>query len=269
MRIAEKNDLPALCVLWQRATGCDAAFAKTALERFAAPGQILTEDCSLVCALPVTIGQRRGVYFYGLTAPAGGEAAFLQRAEEWVKQDGALFAVARPMDDAAWALFDRAGYEKAFSTKRVRRPIRPNLWAQADFDTVTVRSLEQLRAKYVPEAVRLPLASMVEVLTDLYGRGLTIVSTDDAYGLYFKEGETLRFVELFAGGDRAAERLWQAAREKVGGLQAELLLGAEQPLFLGEGSREDYGCIKFFARPFDVTESYMRLVLDVDKQGRV
>lgn len=269
MRVAEKNDLPALCGLWQKARGCDAAFARMVLERFAAPGRILIEDESLVCALPVTIGQRQGVYFYGLTAPAGGEAAFLQKAEEWVKADGALFAVARPMAGDEWALFAAAGYEKAFGTRRVRRPIRSNLWAQADMDTVTVRNLEQLRAKYVPDAVRLPLASMVEVLTDLYSRGLTIVSTDEAYGLYFKEGETLRFIELFAAGDRAAERLWQAAREKVGGQQAELLLGAEQPLFLGEGSREEYGCIKFLAHPFDVTESYMRLVLDVNKQGRV
>ena len=46
----------------------------------------------------------------------------------------------------------------------------------------------------------------------------------------------------------------------------EMGYGTEQTLFLGEGSREDYGCIRFFGRPFDVTESYMRLMLDAAEE---
>ena len=103
-------------------------------------------------------------------------------------------------------------------------------------------------------------------MTDLYSRGLTIVSSEEGYGMYFQKGETLHIIELFAIGDRPAEKLMEAAREKVGAERAKLLLGTEQTLFLGEGSREDYGCIRFFGRPFDVTESYMRLMLDAAEE---
>ena len=39
-------------------------------------------------------------------------------------------------------------------------------------------------------------------------------------------------------------------------------MGASQPLFLGEGTRQVYGMIRFDAEPFDVVESYMRLMLE-------
>ena len=33
-------------------------------------------------------------------------------------------------------------------------------------------------------------------------------------------------------------------------------------LFLGEGTRQEYGMIRFDGEPFDVSESYMRLMLE-------
>ena len=63
--------------------------------------------------------------------------------------------------------------------------------------------------------------------------------------------------------DRAAEILMEAAREKeVIVEKAVITVGASQPLFLGEGTRQDYGMIRFDAEPFDVAESYMRLMLE-------
>ena len=271
MRIAEKKDLDALCGLFENAHHASPYYARMALERFAGVEHLLVEDGpsgpeAFVCAVPVTLGPRNGVYFYGLSAPQGREADVLHKAEEWVHEDGAAFAVARPRTAEQWALYTENGYQKAFGARRLSRSIRRNLWAQADFDAVTVRTLEQLRRQYAPDSVCLPSHALVEVMTDLYSRGLTIVSNEDGYGMYFQKGETLHFVELFAIGDRPAEKLMEAAREKVGAERAELLLGTEQTLFLGEGSREDYGCIRFFGRPFDVTESYMRLMLDAAEE---
>ena len=54
------------------------------------------------------------------------------------------------------------------------------------------------------------------VLGDLYARGITIVSNDHGYGLYFRKEDTLFFVELMADDDRAAEVLMEAARQKQG-----------------------------------------------------
>ena len=44
--------------------------------------------------------------------------------------------------------------------------------------------------------------------------------------------------------------------------KAVITVGATQNLFLGEGTRQDYGMIRFEGEPFDVSESYMRLMLD-------
>ena len=55
----------------------------------------------------------------------------------------------------------------------------------------------------------------------------------------------------------------EAAREKeVIVEKAVITVGAAQPLFLGEGKRQEYGMIRFDAEPFDVSESYMRLMLE-------
>ena len=44
--------------------------------------------------------------------------------------------------------------------------------------------------------------------------------------------------------------------------KAVITVGAAQNLFLGEGTRQDYGMIRFEGETFDVSESYMRLMLD-------
>mgnify|MGYP000837519621 CR=1 FL=1 len=104
---------------------------------------------------------------------------------------------------------------------------------------------------------------MAVVLQELYARGATIVSNEHGYGIYFRKEGTLYFVEMMADSDRAAEILMEAAREKeVIVEKAVITVGAVQPLFLGEGTRQEYGMIRFDAEPFDVSESYLRLMLE-------
>ena len=115
----------------------------------------------------------------------------------------------------------------------------------------------------VHQCSKLPPEQMAVVLTDLYARGATIVSSEKGYGIYFRREDTLYFVELMAEDDRSAEVLMEAAREKeVIVERAVITVGAAQNLFLGEGTRQDYGMIRFDAEPFDVEESYMRLMME-------
>ena len=89
------------------------------------------------------------------------------------------------------------------------------------------------------------------------------MSNEHGYGIYFRKEDTLYFVEMMADSDRAAEILMEAAREKeVIVEKAVITVGAVQPLFLGEGTRQEYGMIRFDAEPFDVSESYLRLMLE-------
>ena len=110
--------------------------------------------------------------------------------------------------------------------------------------------------------MELNAAGYTAVLTDLYSLGVTSVCTDEGYGLFFKKGNEMRFVELFAESDRAAVALLEAARQKTSAEDAVLELGESQMLFLGEGTARDYGMIRFFDQPFDVRDAYMRLMLD-------
>ena len=52
------------------------------------------------------------------------------------------------------------------------------------------------------------------VLGDLYSRGATIVSSERAYGIYFRREDALYLWRLIAEDDRSAEELMEAAREK-------------------------------------------------------
>ena len=174
------------------------------------------------------------------------------------------FAALVPEQPSLFAWYEKQGFTRAFGLRRVHRSIRRTIWSQAEFDSVPAKRLCDLRREYCPDIVQMSPAAMVQELTDLYSRGITIVSSEDGYGLYFRKGETLHFVELMAEGDRAAERLMEAAREKEVVVEdAEITVGANQNLFLGEGRREDHGMIRFFGEPFDVSESYLRLMLDV------
>ena len=138
-----------------------------------------------------------------------------------------------------------------------------NLWSQAEFDTVTAKKLCELREQFWKDTVQLSPERMAVVLQELYARGATIVSNEHGYGIYFRKEDTLYFVEMMADSDRAAEILMEAAREKeVIVEKAVITVGAAQPLFLGEGTRQDYGMIRFDAEPFDVSESYLRLMLE-------
>lgn len=274
-RVAQNADQQALAALFAESFGDPPAFADGVIEKFAGPGNVfLAEEngapAALLCAVPVTLNGRPGAYYYGLcTAPAARGKGLMTGLMEWaegeLKRRGAAFAALIPAGPALFGFYAARGFEKAFGLRRLERPIRNNLWAQADFDSITAKGLEALRRQWAPESVMLGGAGYVTVLTDLYSGGVTAVSTDEGYGFYFQQGDTLRFVELFAEGDRAAEKLMEAARQKTGAERALVTLGQGQNLFLGEGARQDYGMIRFFGQPFDVQDAYMRLMLDGDE----
>ena len=78
------------------------------------------------------------------------------------------------------------------------------MWSQAEFDSVTAKKLCELRERFWPDTVQFSPERMAVVLGDLYSAGATIVSTEQAYGIYFRKEDTLYFVELQADNDRAA-----------------------------------------------------------------
>ena len=273
-RTAQKNDEEQLKNLFVQVFGGTQQMAQDILCKFAGLDNVFLaeqegEIVASLCAVPVTLQNRKGSYYYGVcTRPdcrgKGIITELMQYTRQQLVQRGQSFAALIPASQSLFGFYEKRGFQKAFSLRKFSRDIRRNLWAQAEFDSVTAKGLEQLRRKFAPDSVFLNPTGYVLVLTDLYTMGATIVSTEDGYGIYFKKDDTLEFVELFAEGDRAAENLMEAARDKTGAEQAVVTLGAQQSLFLGEGVPQDYGMIQFFAEPFEVHDSYMRLMLDME-----
>ena len=219
---------------------------------------------AVALAVPVTLQGRPGSYLFGLCGQGSLLlAGLVDTLCAQQKLRGAGFVVAVPASPEQSTLLQDKGFQKAFALRCLPREVERNLWSQAEFDSVTAKKLCELRAKYWPDTVQLPPEQMGEVLRDLYSRGATIVSSEQGYGIYFRREDTLYFVEMMAENDRAAEVLMEAAREKeVIVEKAVITVGAAQNLFLGEGTRQEYGLIRFEGEPFDVSESYMRLMMD-------
>ena len=268
-RLMQPSDEAAVLALWQSQHHDTEDFAKMVLERFAGVQNVYVAEendavAAAALAVPVTLQGRTGTYLYGLC----GEgrlilAGLLDYLCAQQKLRGAGFTVAVPGSAAETALLQEKGFARAFALRCLPREVSRNLWSQAEFDSVTAKKLCELREKFWPDTVQLSPERMAVVLGDLYSRGATIVSSERGYGIYFREEDTLFFVELLADDDRAAEELMEAAREKeVIVEKAVITVGAAQPLFLGEGTRQEYGMIRFDAEPFDVSESYLRLMLE-------
>lgn len=171
------------------------------------------------------------------------------------------FAVTTPDDARRAEDLKTLGFKSQLPLRVIQTPIRRDLFAQAAFDSLTVHKLLERRHIYQPGCISLPEEAMNETMTQLYRRGLTVVSTRRGYGLYFTKGDTLQFLELQADNDHCADQLLQAAREKTGAANARILLAENQTLYLGSGRRCGYGMIAFLGRPFSVTDAYFRMLL--------
>ncbi len=179
------------------------------------------------------------------------------------KSCGVGFTVAVPADAAQAALLRIEGFAQAFALRCLPREVSRNLWSQAEFDTVTAQKLCELREQFWKDTVQLSPERMAVVLQDLYSRGATIVSNEHGYGIYFRKEDTLYFVEMMADSDRAAEILMEAARERKSSWKGchhgrccpAAVSGRGHPA----GIRHDTASN---AEPFDVSESYLRLMLE-------
>ena len=267
-RLMQPSDEAAVLALWQSQHHDTEDFAKMVLERFAGVQNIYVADendaiVAAALAVPVTLQGRTGNYLCLCGEGSLLLAGLLDTLCAQQKLRGAGFTVAVPHGQEQAALLESKGFRWAFPLRCLPREVSRNLWSQAEFDSVTARKLCELRERFCPDTVQLPPERMAVVLGDLYARGATIVSSGKGYGVYFRREDTLYFVEMMAEDDRSAEVLMEAAREKeVIVERAVITVGAAQNLFLGEGRRQDYGMIRFDAEPFDVEESYMRLMME-------
>lgn len=229
-------------------------------------GEKTAPPVSMLCAVPVETAGRRGIWFCGMTTRPqyrgrGLMTHLLDGCIRAYAASGYEFAVVVPEASWAAARLRRLEFKDAFAMRVLNRPINHNLWARAEFDTMTVHRLMETRLRYQPGCITLPETSMNEVVSQLYHRGATIVANQRGYGIYFVREDLLQFIELQADNDHSADILLEAARERTGCTHAQLLLTENQSLFLGAGKRCGYGMIRFLQKPFPLSDVYFRLLL--------
>ncbi len=272
---ATAADLPMLCNVWQRQLMCSEKDAKTILEQVAGLENIYLcqeENTILffVAAIPVTMEQLPGVYLYGLSACSSSAqaehlAGLLEYAKNQQTMKGKGFAVAA-IPSQYQEIWEQQGFVPYFRRRHLSRSIRRNLWAQAQFDSITAPRLGQLRNKYSPESVSLPPEGLVVQLLSLYSQGATAVENEKGYGVFFEQGDTLYFTELFAQSDYDAQLLLEAARDRTGLERAEIVLPENSEICLGEGKLELYGMACFWGAQPPLRSGYLPLILD-EKRG--
>lgn len=223
---------------------------------------------AMLAAVPVDCGRRRGVWFSGLiTRPDLRDHTLMERllanCQRAYGASGYEFFVTVPPSKAARDWFGQHEFQNLLPVRRLQKSIDKNLWAQASFDTMTIRHLQQACLHYQPRAIQLPESNMAGIVTQLYRRGLTLVCNQRGYGLYFTaaDGTCLQFIELQAENDHSADILLEAARNQTGAERAELVLGGGQTLYLGQGKRFQYGMIRFLRKPFPVSDVYFRILI--------
>ena len=268
LRKATADDLPALTALRCGAAKANPVDAAGWLQNVAGLENILVleksgQPAAMLAAVPVKYGQHRGVWLCGA---AGVQGVPMDRLlpkimEGCLRAYGASgfdFAVTTPDDARRAEDLKTLGFKSQLPLRVIQTPIRRDLFAQAAFDSLTVHKLLERRHIYQPGCISLPEEAMNETMTQLYRRGLTVVSTRRGYGLYFTKGDTLQFLELQADNDHCADQLLQDAREKTGAANARILLAENQTLYLGSGRRCGYGMIAFLGRPDDAsTQAYL------------
>lgn len=220
----------------------------------------------MLAVIPVEYGSHRGIQFSDPAVRPGveGSALLSHLMGDCVRAfaaSGCEFALATPQNGELAAQLERLQFRNAFPRRMLRLPIARNLLAQAEFDTMTVHRLLQTRERYQPGAVSVSEQALAETVTQLYRRGMTLVSSRRGYGLYYTGDDTLQFLELQADNDHSADLLLQAAGEKTGIRRAQVILAENQSLYLGAGRRCGYGMLRFLQKPFPVSDLYFSLLL--------
>lgn len=268
LRYAEPQDLAALAALRCAVYGGSRQEAEGWLQHIAGLSNTLllesddpARPTAMLAAIPVDYGFHRGIWLRGAAVRPGaaGEELLPHLVSDCVRAfaaSGCEFALATPRSAAAAARLEQIGFANTLPRRVVRTPIARNLLAAAEFDAVTVPRLLRLREHYQPGALELTQDAMTETMTQLYRRGLTTVTNRRGYGLFYTGEDALQFLELQADNDHCADLLLQAAAERTGVHQAQLILAENQTLYLGAGRRCGYGMLRFLHEKFPVRDLY-------------
>lgn len=265
---ADKKDLPVLKQMWTDIFHDSDKFADFAVNICSTEEIYLVKEndeiaSMVVAGIDLTVSGKKGFYIYGLcTLPKYEGKGFATQLMNYVCEqkfaDGYQFSVAQPAQESLFDYYKKLGYNNVTYLRKGQITVKKNLWATADFDTVTAGRFKEIRSRYAEDDVLHFDAKGYEKFAEyIYSEGGSTAENDGAYCLYFEKGDTILVRDLFAKSSQHALKLLQAVRERTGKEIFEIQLSKNSQLFLGEGKITPHCVVKNLDK-----EVYANLMFD-------
>lgn len=254
-RIMNEGDRPAIVKLWGGVFGDTPDFVNRCIDELAGKENVfVAEDfgrlAAQLLAVPCKAGGQNGVYLYALATSedyrkAGVMTALMQFAEKTAAENGAKFAALVPADTQLFGYYEKRGYAKTASVRRLGTTLFGRRSHEAKFLPLTPEALNALRAKFadVP-CIMFSGVQMQILLDDLMQTGGLLVQTPAGYAVVKKHGAKLLVQELFCNTEEDAKKLVAAAVAHTHCIAASVTLAENSPLFKGAGHIVPFGMVK-------------------------
>ena len=187
---------------------------------------------------------KKGFYIYGLaTVPQFRNKGYAKQLMEYVEKkkfsEDYDFILTQPAGERLFEFYRNMGYDNTVYLRKAVIEIKRNIWATAEFDTITSTRFREMRSKYSEDEVVHFSKEGYEKFTEyVYTEGGSTALSKNAYCLYFENKEKIIVRDLFADSTPYALQLLQAVRERTGYESAQVLISDNSQLFLGEGTKE-------------------------------
>ena len=253
---ATPQDIPAVRELWKymfddgTAGFCDFVFSQCKAEDIYIVKNNEKVASMLISMAEMEYKSQKGFYLYSAcTHPDYQGKGYMKQLVQYALEDqasmGRSFCMLKPAGETLFSYWKKLGFDNVTQVRKAEVEIKKNIWTNARFDIVTASRFKVLRNKFCNENILHYTPKGYETFAySHYASGGSTVETEDGYGVYYVEGDTMRFVELMATSTLNAIKILQAARERTGCEKATVYLSPMSDLFLGEGKTCDWCMIK-------------------------
>ena len=265
---AETNDLPVLKQMWVDIFGDSSRFAEFALNLCSTDEIYIVKENDEIASMTVAgvdlfACGKKGFYIYGLcTKPQFEGRGFAKHLVNYICEtklsSGYDFVLTQPATEKLFDFYRKLGFGGTTYLRKATVDIKRNLWATAEFDTVTAGRFKDIRNKFSEDEIVHFSAKGYEKFAEyVYSEGGSTAETKDAYCLYYENDDRITVRDLFAKSTRDAVVVLQAIRQRCGKETAEIQLSQNSPLFLGEGRLVPHCVVKNLNK-----EIYANLMFD-------
>ena len=265
---ANTSDIPKIKKLWIEIFGDSEKFADFATNICPEDGiYLIKEDGNIttmvIAGVDLFAYGKKGFYIYGLaTVPQYRGKGYARQLIEYVCQqkfsNGYDFCVAQPAQESLFEYYKNLGFDTTTYLRKGTINVKRNLWATADFDTVTASRFAEVRSRFSEdEIVHFSKKGYEKFAEYIYSEGGSTAETKHGYCLYFEEKDKIIVRDLFAETTQYATVILQAIAERTGKDIMDIQLSQNSQLFLGEGKLYPHCMVKNLDK-----ELYANLMFD-------